>query len=85
VLLPAAGVYSFTTSGLIGGQTSILLNNTALTIGAAVAPGVATVNAASGSISFELPAAGFTSGRYVPVRVIVNSIEAPPGWWVQIP
>ena len=85
LLAPAAGVYTFAASGLVTGQTSILLDQTALTIAAAVAPGSATVDAATDSISFELPTTGFTSGSYVPVRVIVNSIEAPPGWWVQIP
>ncbi len=85
LLTPAAGVYTFIASGLVTGQTSVLLDQTALTIAAAVAPGSATVNVITGSISFELPATGLTSGSYVPVRVIVNSVEAPPGWWVQIP
>jgi hypothetical protein len=78
-------VYSFSASGLIAGQTSVLVDQTALTVGGAVAPGVATVDAATGAIAFELPAAGLTSGSYVPVRVIVNAVEAPPGWWVKVP
>jgi hypothetical protein len=86
VLTPnASGVYTFTASGLIDGETSILLDQTALTLAAAVAPGVATVDAVSGSISFEIPTSGFISGSYVPVRVVVNAMEAPPGWWVLIP
>ncbi|UWZ81751.1 DUF4255 domain-containing protein [Occallatibacter riparius] len=78
-------VYSFSASGLVAGHTSVLIDQTALTIGGAVAPGVATVNAGTGAIAFELPAAGLTSGSYMPVRVIVNNIEAPPGWWVKVP
>jgi Pvc16 N-terminal domain len=78
-------VYSFSASGLVAGQTSVLIDQTALTIAGAVAPGVATVDAATGAITFELPAAGLTSGTYVPVRVIVNNVEAPPGWWVKVP
>lgn len=85
LLTPTGSVYTFTASGLITGQTSILLDQTKLTVAATLGPGIATVNAVTGSISFELPTTGFTSGSYVPVRVIVNSIEAPPGWWVQIP
>jgi hypothetical protein len=78
-------VYSFSASGLVAGQTSVLIDQTALTIAGAVAPGVATVDAATGAITFELPVAGLTSGTYVPVRVIVNNVEAPPGWWVKVP
>jgi hypothetical protein len=78
-------VYSFSASGLIAGRTSVLVDQTTLTVGGSVAPGVATVNAATGAIAFELPAAGLTSGTYVPVRVIVNAVEAPPGWWVKVP
>jgi len=87
VLQPSGGVYTFTASGLISGQTSILLDQTALTIGAAAAPGVAALaeNAGLWTVAFELPATGFASGSYVPVRVLANSIEAPPGWWVLIP
>jgi hypothetical protein len=81
----ASHVYSFNASGLVAGQTSVLIDQTALTIGGAVAPGVATVDAGTGAIAFELPAAGLTSGTYVPVRVIVNNVEAPPGWWVKVP
>jgi hypothetical protein len=81
----ASHVYSFTAAGLIAGQTSVLLDQIALTIGGAVAPGVATVNAGTGAIAFELPTTGLISGTYVPVRVIVNSVEAPPGWWVRVP
>ena len=78
-------IYSFSASGLIAGETAILLDDTALTVAATLAPGVTTVDAVTGAIQFELPATGFTSGSYVPVRVVVNSIEAPPGWWVKIP
>jgi len=88
----AGGVYTFTAAGIVTGQTSILLNQTALMIGAAVGPGIATLTAAptaqnpdNWSISFQLPAAVFPSGAYVQVRLVVNSIEALPGWWVQIP
>ena len=28
---------------------------------------------------------GFASKTYVRVRIVVNAIEASPGWWVQIP
>jgi hypothetical protein len=81
----ASHVYSFTAAGLIAGQTSVLIDQIALTIGGAVAPGVATVNVGTGAIAFELPTTGLTSGTYLPVRLIVNSVEAPPGWWVKVP
>jgi Pvc16 N-terminal domain len=86
VLVPSgAKVYTFFASGLIAGETSVLLDQTALSIAAAPAPGVASVDTITGAIDFELPTTGFTSGSYVQVRVIVNSVEAPPGWWVKIP
>ena len=87
VLPSSGGVYTFTASGLIAGHTSILLDQTALAIGGAADLGVAAMaeNAGLWTITFELPASGFTSGSYVPVRVLANSIEAPPGWWVLIP
>ena len=87
VLVPdAALVYSLTANGLIAAETAVLLESTPLTIGAAAAPGVATVDAITGTITFMLPhPAGFASKSYVRVRIVVNAIEAPPGWWVQIP
>ena len=86
VLAPnAANVYAFTAQGLIAGLIAILLDATPLIIGAAAAPGVATVDAA-GNITFMLPAPPpLPSGAYTRVRIIVNGIEAPPSWWVQIP
>ena len=86
-VLPAnAGVYTMHASGLVAGQTSILLENTALTMGGAVGPGVAVVDPVAGTVSWMLSAPpGFPSGSYVRVRLIVNGVEAPPGWWVQIP
>ena len=43
-------------------------------------------NAAAGTIAWMLTSpSGFPSGAYVKVRVIVNGVEAPPGWWVLIP
>lgn len=87
VLSPdASGVYTMAASGLVDTQTAVLLEAIPLAIGGAPAPGVAQVDAAAGSIAWMLPApAGFPSGSFVRVRVVVNSIEAPPGWWVQIP
>lgn len=91
VLAPdSSGVYTFTVGGLLAGQTAVLLEATALTIGGAIAPGVATVDAVSGTIAFMLPSpAPWPSKTYVRVRIVVTSgslaIEAPPGWWVQIP
>jgi hypothetical protein len=87
VLQPSGGVYTFTASGLVAGQTTILLDQTALAPGTVAGPGVAAMaeNAGLWTVTFELPAPGFTSGTYVPVRVVANSIEAPPGWWVLIP
>lgn len=78
-------IYSFSASGLIAGETSVLLDKTALAIAAAPAPGKASVNTATGAIEFKLPATGLTSGSYIPVRVIVNGVEAAPGWWVKVP
>src|SRR5580698_9620218 len=79
VLAPdGTGVYAIAASGLVAAQTGLLLENTALTIGAAAAPGVAAVNVAAGTIAWMLPApAGFASGSFVRVRVLVNAIEAP--------
>jgi hypothetical protein len=87
VLAPdSALVYTLTANGLIAAETAVLLESTSLTIGAAAAPGVATVDATTGTITFMLPSpAGFASNTYVRVRIVVNAIEAPPGWWVQIP
>jgi len=87
VLAPdAANVFTLTANGLIAGETAVLLETTALTIGAAPAAGVATVDAATGTIAFMLPSPpGFASETYVRIRIIVNAIEAPPGWWVLVP
>jgi hypothetical protein len=86
VLAPdAAEVYTFTASGLIAGETAVLIENTTLTIGAAPAAGVASVDATIGTIAFMLPSpTGFASKTYVRIRIIVNTVEAPPGWWVYI-
>lgn len=85
----AANVYTFTVNGLLA-ATAVLLETTNLTIAAVVAPGVATVDVATGTITFMLPAVPpWPSGTYVRVRIVVTSgpdtIEAPPGWWVKIP
>jgi hypothetical protein len=87
VLAPdGGGVYTMTVSGLVNGATNVLLETVALTIEAAAAAGAAVVDAAAGTVAWMLPSpAGFASGTFVRVRVVVNSIEAPPGWWVQIP
>ena len=91
ILVPdTAGVYNLTANGLLAGQTAVLLETTPLTIAGAVAPGVATVDAGTGAISFMLPApAPWPSQTSVRVRILVTSgtlsIEAPPSWWVQIP
>jgi hypothetical protein len=84
----AAGVYTFTAHGLLG-ATAILLETTNLTIAGTVAPGVATVDYA-GTITLMLPSpAPWPPKTYVRVRIVVtsgsNTIEAPPGWWIQIP
>jgi Pvc16 N-terminal domain len=80
------GTYTINVSGLIAGQTSLLLDTTALTIAAAPAAGVAAVDIAAGTIAWMFASPpGFASGTYVNVRVIVNGVEAPPGWWVLIP
>ena len=86
VLAPdATNVYTFTASGLIAGETSIFIESTPLTIGAAAAPGIATVDVATGTITFMLPnPSGFASKTYVRLRINVNDIEAPPSWWVYI-
>jgi hypothetical protein len=87
VLVPdGTGVYTMAASGLAAAGTQVLLETTALMIGGAAAPGVAVVNVAAGTIAWMLPApAGFASGSFVRVRLVVNALEAPPGWWVQIP
>lgn len=90
VLQPdASQTYTFNANGLIAGQTQVLLDQTAFTIAATAGPGQAaiTVQTASlpGSISFQLPASGLVSKTYMQVRLIVNSVEAPPAWWIQVP
>jgi hypothetical protein len=85
----AANVYTFTVNGLLA-ATAVLLETTSLTIAAAVAPGSATVDLATGTITFMLPTPSpWPPGTYLRVRIIVTSgpdtIEAPPGWWVQVP
>jgi hypothetical protein len=91
VLAPdATSVYTLTANGLLAGATAVLLESTNLLIAAAVAPGAATVDAATGTVTFMLPApVPWPPNVYVRVRIIVNSgpntIEAPPGWWVKIP
>jgi hypothetical protein len=81
--------YTFQANGLIAGKTQVLLNQTALTIAASVGPGDATVTiqsgATPGSISFQLPSSGLTPLAYMQVRLIVNQVEAPPAWWIQVP
>jgi hypothetical protein len=86
VLTPnAAGIYTLIAHGLIAGLIAVKLDETPLTIGAAAAPGVATIDA-GGNITFMLTApAPLPSGAYTRVRIIVNGIEAPPSWWVLIP
>ncbi|WP_429402865.1 Pvc16 family protein [Paraburkholderia sp. MM5482-R1] len=82
----ASGLYTMTVSGLVSGATNVLLETVALAIGATAVPGTAVVDAAAGKVAWMLPAlSGFASGTFARVRVVVNSIEAPPAWWVQIP
>ena len=85
----ATKTYTFQANGLIAGQTQVLLNATPLSIAATVAPGAATVTVQAGttpgSISFQLPSSGLTSMAYMQVRLIVNAVEAPPAWWIQVP
>jgi hypothetical protein len=87
VLTPdGTGTYTMSASGLVAGTTQLLLENTALGIGGAPAPGIAAVDVAAGTVAWMLPSPpGFPSGSFVRVRLVVNAIEAPPGWWVQIP
>jgi Pvc16 N-terminal domain len=87
VLQPdGAKVYTMSVSGLAAAGTTVLLETVVLTNGAAPAPGVAKIDVATGTISWMLSSPpGFPSGSYVRVRVVVTAIEAPPGWWVQIP
>jgi hypothetical protein len=91
VLAPdAANVYTLTANGLLAGATAVLLETTNLPIAGVVAPGEATVDAATGTITFMLPApAPWPPETYLRVRIVVTSgpdtIEAPPGWWVQVP
>jgi hypothetical protein len=86
VLTPnVSGVYTLNTTGLVAGQTTVWLDQTELPVEATVAPGASTVDAATGTITFQLPATGFVSGTYEPVTVVVNQIDIPPGWWVLIP
>jgi hypothetical protein len=83
--LAASGtVYNLTANGLVDGQSQVWIDQTQLTAGASTSPGVATVDASTGAIAFELPTTGLTTGSYLPVRVLVNNVEAPPAWWVLV-
>jgi Pvc16 N-terminal domain len=74
------GTYTVPVSGLIAGETDVLLNDVAL------AAGSYTVDAVAGSIALTLPSpAAFPPCTNVRVRVVVNGIEAPPGWWIETP
>jgi hypothetical protein len=83
---PLTSVYTMDVSGLVTGETAVLLDTTLLAIGAAPAPGVVVVDPVAGTASWMLPSPSpFASKSYVQVRVQVNGIEAPPAWWVQTP
>jgi len=72
--------YTVPVGGLIAGETDVLLNDVVLAAASYV------VDEASGSIALTLPSpAAFLPGTNVRVRVVVNGIEAPPGWWIEAP
>ncbi len=86
ILTPdATGVYAFPCTGLVVGSTAIFLDTIALSLAAAVALGAAAIDFTTGTVAFMLPAAGLVSGTYAQVRLVVNAVEALPGWWVLIP
>ncbi len=67
-------------AGLIAGQTEVLLNDVALAAANYV------VDVPTGSIALTLPSpAAFPPKTNVRVRVVVNGIEALPGWWITTP
>jgi hypothetical protein len=83
-LLSAVGnTFAFATSGLVVGQTEVLLDTVPLTeSGGAPGAGEFQLDAGAGNILFQPPAA-LKPGRYA-VRVRVNQVESPPSWWIVI-
>jgi len=72
--------YTVPVAGLIAGQTDVLLNDVVL------APANYVVDVATNSIALTLPSpVAFPPQTNVRVRVVVNGIEALPGWWITTP
>jgi len=80
-LLPGGPTYTVTGEGFATGQTQVLLETVPLEESSAPTPGKFTVKSPQ-SIDFEIPP-GLASGLYA-VRVRVNQVETPPGWWVKV-
>jgi hypothetical protein len=76
-ILPAAGgTYTINGQGFVAGATEVLLDTIPL-------PAANLTLVAAAQLTFTIPAA-VPAGTYT-VRVLVNSVESPPAWWVVKP
>lgn len=76
VLKAVAGTYTLNGDGFVAGATEILLDTVALD------PATVTVVSQQKVTFTTLPS--LAPGTYT-VRVRVNNVESPPGWWLVIP
>lgn len=82
ILTPVGGTYTIQGMGFTAGKTEVLLDTIAL-VESPPGPGHFTVNAPPGTtITFQTPS-NIAPGLYT-VRIRVNQVESPPGWWIRI-
>jgi hypothetical protein len=76
-----SGIYTVNGVKFVTGQTQVLLDTVPLTAAATpLQPGTFNVGDPQ-TITFKRPA-NLPSGTYA-VRIRVNQVESPPGWWIQ--
>jgi len=80
-LLPGGPSYTVTGEGFATGQTQVLLETVPLEENLVLGPGKFAVKTPQ-SIGFTIPL-GLASGMYA-LRLRVNQVETPPGWWVKV-
>jgi hypothetical protein len=81
----ASNVYTVSGMGFTPGQVAVTLNGYALSAAAAAAPGAFAVTADGTTITFMVPTApALPHGRYF-LHIQVNSVQAPPNWWIDLP
>ena len=76
-----SGTYTVKGQQFVPGQTQILLDTVALSMASgALQPGTFTLVDPQ-TINFQRPT-NLSSGTYA-VRIRVNQVESPPGWWIK--